>query len=305
MAVGSQGTQCPDGHTSTSTDYCDECGLAIGGSAAVAPSASAGSVASVSTHASVKGEPCPQCLLPRTDDPFCEGCGFDFATETELAATVSAPANGMPGSVVPVNAAPVNATGTATGLVPTPSLDPALASATEIELVLDLDAELAAAFAAVAPAAASAAAPAPTAPAPDRAATGTWVAVATADRAYYDSVVAEGEIDPNAYPFPPYCPERRFAVEGDTVRVGRGMVQGSTVEIDLTGPPKDPGVSHLHAVLQATPDGGWTVLDPGSTNGTVLNDDTAPIPENHPVAVGDGYRIHVGVWTTLTLTLEG
>jgi hypothetical protein len=132
-------------------------------------------------------------------------------------------------------------------------------------------------------------------------ATGTgWVAIASADRAYYDAVVAEGEIDPIAYPFPAYCPDRHFPLTGDVIHIGRSGKRG-TVEIDLSGPPTDPGVSHLHAVLQRRPDGGWSVVDLESMNGTVLNDDTAPIPPNQAFPVELGHRVHVGVWTTLTL----
>ncbi|GAA2058986.1 hypothetical protein GCM10009839_81360 [Catenulispora yoronensis] len=127
-----------------------------------------------------------------------------------------------------------------------------------------------------------------------------WVAIASADRAYYDAVVAEGEIDPTAYPFPAYCPDRHYPLAGDAVRIGRSGKRGN-VEIDLSGPPTDPGVSHLHAVLQQRPDGGWSVVDLESMNGTVLNDDTAPIPPNQAFPVEAGFRIHVGVWTTLTL----
>ena len=259
---------CPDGHQSGATDYCDVCGLAIGAVSA------APTVAVSTASAKASGEPCPNCLLPRTDDPFCEGCGYDFAKAAPIAS--------------PVVATPAN---------------PSLAATLEAT-ALDLDAELEKAIAE-----ANAPTP-PTTPAPASVSvpvsvTEKWTAVAVADRAYYDAVVAEGEIDPNAYPFPPYCPERRFTVSGDTVRIGRSSTtRGTVVEIDLTGPPTDPGVSHLHAVLQARPDGGWAVLDPGSTNGTVLNDDTAPIPENTPVPVEDGFRIHVGVWTTLTLVKE-
>jgi pSer/pThr/pTyr-binding forkhead associated (FHA) protein len=43
------------------------------------------------------------------------------------------------------------------------------------------------------------------------------------------------------------------------------------------GSPADPGVSHLHAVLIAEPDGGWVVLGPGSANGTQVN--VGDIPE--------------------------
>jgi pSer/pThr/pTyr-binding forkhead associated (FHA) protein len=75
-------------------------------------------------------------------------------------------------------------------------------------------------------------------------------------------------------------------------------------EIDLSAPPEDPGVSHLHAVLLAQPDGTWNLVDPGSTNGTTVNGGTEPIPVNAPLPMADGDRIHVGAWTTITLSLQ-
>lgn len=291
---------CPDGHQSVATDYCDECGLSIGAPAsqAGAGSAPSGGGSPAPTYGSA-GEPCPNCLLPRqAGDTFCEGCGFPFDEEqsgktidqpqldleAELrkaeaaqrqaeqeAARQAAPDNGGWGS----QAAPDNG-GWGSQAVADPDPDPLEETAV------------------AAPAGAGAGAGG------GAASTGEWIAIANADRAYYDAVVAEGEIDPNAYPFPPYCPDRQFELKGDTVRIGRSGKRG-TVDIDLTGPPTDPGVSHLHAVLQRRPDGGWQVVDLESMNGTVLNDDTAPIPPNQAFAVEAGYRIHVGVWTTLTL----
>ncbi len=75
-------------------------------------------------------------------------------------------------------------------------------------------------------------------------------------------------------------------------------------EIDLGAPPEDPGVSHLHAVLLAQPDGTWNLVDPGSTNGTTVNGGSEPIPVNVPKPMADGDRIHVGAWTTITLSLQ-
>ncbi|NDU71705.1 FHA domain-containing protein [Actinomadura sp. DSM 109109] len=139
------------------------------------------------------------------------------------------------------------------------------------------------------------------APAP---ATGPHALVA-ADRAYFDSVVAEMGEDGGVLAFPPYCPERRVPLVGAQVRIGRRSAsRGLLPEIDLGAPPGDPGVSHLHAVLLARPDGGWNLIDPGSTNGTTVNGGTEPIPVNVPVPVGDGDRIHVGAWTTITLSLQ-
>jgi predicted component of type VI protein secretion system len=61
----------------------------------------------------------------------------------------------------------------------------------------------------------------------------------------------------------------------------------------------DPGVYHLHAVLTAEPDGGWTVLDPGSANGTLVNGHE--VPAGVRVRLHDGDRVCVGAWTVLTI----
>ena len=106
----------------------------------------------------------------------------------------------------------------------------------------------------------------------------------------------EGE----AIPFPAYCAERRFRLSGGQMRIGRRSVsRGVDPEIDLTGPPADPGISRLHAVLIAEPDGSWSVLDPGSANGTSVNG--AEIPTGNRVALHDGDRINVGAWTAITV----
>jgi hypothetical protein len=127
-----------------------------------------------------------------------------------------------------------------------------------------------------------------------------WTAVVTADRAYYDSVIAEGGPDAASIEFPGYCPERRFRLTGREMRIGRRSVsRGLEPEIDLTGPPPDPGVSHLHAVLIAEPDGTWAVLDPGSANGTIVN--SGEIVAGVRVPLHDGDRICVGAWTVLTM----
>jgi pSer/pThr/pTyr-binding forkhead associated (FHA) protein len=86
------------------------------------------------------------------------------------------------------------------------------------------------------------------------------------------------------------------------VRIGRASAsRGIVVEIDLTGPPLDPAVSHLHAQLLRAPDGTWSLVDLNSANGTRLNGAEDPLPAETEVPVKAGDRIHVGVWTTLTL----
>ncbi len=57
----------------------------------------------------------------------------------------------------------------------------------------------------------------------------------------------------------------------------------------------------MHALLVATP-GGWNIVDLDSANGTYLNDAAEQLAPNQPVALSDGDQVHVGGWTTLTIT---
>jgi len=134
---------------------------------------------------------------------------------------------------------------------------------------------------------------------PDPAA--TWTAVVAADRAYYDSVQAADDAEGGQILFPDQYPERRFRLAGTEVRIGRRSVSRRIEpEIDLAGPTLDPGVSRLHAVLTAGPDGTWTVTDAGSDNGIRVNGRDVPPDEAVPLRHGD--RIHLGAWTVITIT---
>ena len=140
--------------------------------------------------------------------------------------------------------------------------------------------------------------PDPSAPA---AAATTWTAVVTADRAYYDGVLAEGTPDASLITFPDRCPPRQFRLSGAEVRIGRRSASRRIEpEIDLKGPPADPGVSRLHAKLIAGPDGDWSVMDLGSTSGTLV--DGREIAPGEAVPLRDGARIHLGAWTMITMT---
>ena len=128
----------------------------------------------------------------------------------------------------------------------------------------------------------------------------TWTAVVGADRAYYERVQAVTGPEGSAVTFPSYYAERRFQLVGNQMRIGRRSVsRGLAPEIDLTGPPADPGISRLHAVLIATPDGNWAVLDPGSANGTLVNGSEIVVGDQIPL--NDGDRINLGAWTTITV----
>ena len=129
-----------------------------------------------------------------------------------------------------------------------------------------------------------------------------WSAVIAADRAHFDMVSSPDE----EIAFPAALPERVVQLRPGEARIGRrSRSRGFVPEIDLTGPPEDPGVSHLHAVLRMAADGGWELTDAGSTNGTTVNDDPAVLDAGVAVPVRDGDRIHVGAWTTITLRTNG
>lgn len=72
---------CPSGHSSTSDDYCDVCGVPMG----AAPDAGSTSqtVTTGSPVVSAEQRSCPNCQAPNPQDAlFCESCGYDFSTGT-------------------------------------------------------------------------------------------------------------------------------------------------------------------------------------------------------------------------------
>ena len=84
------------------------------------------------------------------------------------------------------------------------------------------------------------------------------------------------------------------------MRIGRRSAARELIpDIDLAGPPADPGISRLHAVLLAASDGTWAIVDPGSANGTILNGRQLAVGES--VTLHEGDRIHLGAWTVITV----
>ncbi len=136
---------------------------------------------------------------------------------------------------------------------------------------------------------------------PDGIPAASWTAVVSADRAYYDSLRAVNEKDTASISFPASIAQRRFPLSGTEIRIGRRSVSRRIEpEIDLTGPPTDPGVSRLHAVLLATPDASWSVMDSGSPNGIQVNG--KDVPPGEAIRLRHGDRIHLGAWTVITIT---
>jgi FHA domain len=127
-----------------------------------------------------------------------------------------------------------------------------------------------------------------------------WEAVVEPDRAYFEHMGAED------LTFPTIETRRVFRLDAPTISIGRRSTsRGVSPTIDLSDAEVDPGISHLHACLVRSPDGSYSLVDPGSTNGTTVNESTTPIDHNVPVALADGDRIHLGAWTTITVRRAG
>ena len=262
---------CPSGHASASEDYCDVCGLPIGAAPSLGPGGTlveavpgAAQWPGVAVAASpAPGGQCPECGVARTGN-FCEACGYDFLNPDSVSGD-PAMRRAVPPLSGPLRAMPQPVTVQA---------EPPLS------------------------------APPPAATRAGVAGPGTqWSAVVSADRAYYDAVQAVGGPDAGDIAFPAYVPQRRFRLTGDEVRIGRHSASsGIDPEIDLSFPPADPGVSRLHAVLLRSTDGSYSVVDPGSANGTAVNG--IEIPQGKAVPLTDGDRIHLGAWTELRVVRD-
>jgi hypothetical protein len=152
----------------------------------------------------------------------------------------------------------------------------------------------------------SRAAPSPTMPmtafnAPASSAIGTWTAVVSADRDYYERIQPVYEQDSPQMDFPDGYPERRIPLTGAELLIGRRSESRHVYpDIDLIGPPRDPGIHRKHAKLVSAPDGSWTVVDLGNDNGITVNGRDVPSGDSVPLRPGD--RIHLGAWTKITIT---
>lgn len=276
---------CPAGDDSASSDFCDVCGMRMGGttsspattlvaagrgtqSTAWRPEEPQPEASRPTTRTGDRATPCPRCGAA-SSGRFCESCGFDFdagkAPQSALPAEAAAGVRTVQPSTGPAAAdGPAREPGSAPAAGPVSELGsaPALGPASGSQVV--------------------------------------WTAVVGSDRTYYETVIADGGPDAASIQFPAYCPERRFQLAGPEMRIGRHSVsRGLAPEIDLTGPPTDPGVSRLHAALIAQHDGSWAILDRGSENGTLVNG--SEVTTRVPVPLHDGDQIHVGAWTVITV----
>jgi predicted ATPase/DNA-binding SARP family transcriptional activator/class 3 adenylate cyclase len=126
---------------------------------------------------------------------------------------------------------------------------------------------------------------------------GWWELRVAPDREFYTRMDA-GDIK-----FPDSVSERTFRLTGELASIGRrGGSRSTRPEIDLSEAPADLGVSHEHALLLRKPDGHWAIVDSGAVNGVFLNESDKPLPVNRITTLADGDRIHIGAWTTMTIS---
>lgn len=124
----------------------------------------------------------------------------------------------------------------------------------------------------------------------------TWIAIASADRAYFDAVAPANAL------YPVHYQGRNYALAEREVLIGRhSNSRGIAPQIDLSGPQEDMGISHRHVWLERQADGGYALVDVGSTNGTTINDSSVRVAPHARVPLADGDRIHIGHWTTITI----
>jgi serine/threonine protein kinase len=130
----------------------------------------------------------------------------------------------------------------------------------------------------------------------------TWTAVVTADRDYYEHIQAFNESDTKAISvFPDDYQERSIPLAEKELLIGRRSDRQHVYpDIDLIGPPLDPGIHRRHAKLIRSSDGTWTIVDLGMENGIMVNG--RDVPAGGSVSLRADDYIHLGAWTRITIT---
>lgn len=141
-------------------------------------------------------------------------------------------------------------------------------------------------------------------PAPRDAAGSRWHVVVSTDHDYHRQVLSDSGPGAGRLPHPPRRADQSLPLTGGRVLLGRhSTLRGAVPDIDLAGPTRDPAVSRTQAVLLAR-GGGWSLIDPGSANGTRLNESADPLAAGAEIPLREGDRIHLGAWTMVELRRE-
>ncbi len=289
------GTACPAGHDSVGRDFCDVCGTRL------SPASGLGYMVG-KHHAPGRGgvsaaAACPGCGAT-VSGPYCESCGVRVRARAPFAplAWPAEPASAAASAAPATASAPAGPGGPSSG--PPESLFPPLPPRRP-EAWPEPEPE-AAPEPPPAPVMRLVAGPAPpTTPIPLLRVV-TWTVLVACDPVHFERMKGAGGRYGPAVTFPAHTSERRIPLTGRQMRIGRrSATRESQPEIDLATQNGDPGISRLHAVLTAAPDGTWSITDPGSANGTLLNG--REINVGQQVTLHEGDRINLGAWTVITV----
>ncbi|MGC2661975.1 MAG: FHA domain-containing protein [Bryobacteraceae bacterium] len=264
---------CPKGHQSSESDFCSECGAKIQG----APIASGnGSGSTVTSN-------CPDCGAPVPTDGsiFCEICGYNFRTRAhgQIPMRTDTPAAPVMSAAVPTPAPP---TVSASAVDPTPA-----APATVPAQVSVIQAEPSPVVSSP-PVASPVDASSPMGAGASGQPMATIELMVTVDPSLRESNSPEAP----AIGVPQVVP-----LDRPVVLIGRRSdTRAIFPEVSLD---QDTAVSHRHAILTRSADGGITLRDIGSANGTRLNG--RDVPPMTDVAIHDGDQVTLGHWTRIAV----
>jgi hypothetical protein len=262
---------CPKGHLSTDPEFCSECGASMKAGASLVNAAPA-----PDTAPAAGGETCPDCMTPRRPGArYCEMCRYDFAARTSF--------DGLgPSATQPKPQAAADVAATKTQPVPD-----------------SLGASMPAAAAAPSTSAARAEAPvlsaAPVSNAsPPDARSAADLPATTTPRLKLRIVVDASlytELAPDV-PCPVDTPAKVFHLDLDENTLGR-QYEGKGIHPEIV--IHDPGISRRHLKFVRSPEGAFSVLELGSSNGTLFNRNTLEPGVETLVKPGD--ELTLGMWT--------
>lgn len=288
---------CPDGHDSTSQDYCDTCGLPMVEASAATPEAASAAPAAPAPQAptssgtgSTTTQTCAHCgAVNPASNLFCESCGFDFTTgalperipladgtflaEPSAAKPERAP-EPEPEPEPDEPAAPSPSPSPRPAPTPPPAATPAYAPEGDLDVHVDRPANRP----------------------PSQRGSSDWVVEVWIDPTWFALQESEGEC-------PSPGPPDIVALPPAGAIIGRpSAARGVRPDIDCG---TDTAVSRRHARLD-TDGRRWWIEDLDSSNGTYVggaaeNPPERPITANRRVEVDADDRIYVGAWTRLVV----
>jgi hypothetical protein len=269
---------CPKGHQSTDPEYCSECGTALGAVTAVRSAEAAVPPASAFTAATgegPEGEKCPCCQTLREGKlQYCEVCRYDFihrqAYEPGVPARQPVGKSEAASSAMSAGVSGMSGASGSSGASTMPDAS-GMSNASNASNANAADAD----------------GSATTVPAP----------------AEYQRLMVVIHVDASLDTFqdprnrPPAAqPERIFHLDLEENVVGRTSESRHIHPEVVVG---DTSVSRRHLKFIRNPDGSYSALELGSSNGTLLNGAPLAAGERTPIKSGDEFII--GAWTRLSI----